>query len=480
MKQALHIFNKDVRYLWQEILIVLALAAMFAYVETRNRIGDSPFGLLLIPASCWLIARLIQAETLAGDKQYWVTRPYSWKSLLGAKLLFIATFVNLPILLLQLVIVIAGGFPLWGRLPGLLWTQVLFWFCMALPIAALSSTIAGIVPLILTIFVLLVATAGPLFVLPFGFDMGTVLGPLEWVKDAVFVIAAAAVATFVLRAQYKTRATLFSRIFLAAGAAVAVAVYMYLPFPLAFAVQSGISQQQFDGSSLRIGVDPTALFRERRFRDSPADQMFMQVSISVAGVPAGIDVRADAVRLDFQWPDGRVWKSNSREMIGIQKRAVEGNVYDGLMSFSRALSDAEKNQPVTMQGSVYLTLFGNARSRTVPVKKNPVNVMDGLQCFKVTLPGTQYLCRGIFRWPLGIVYAKFSDNDLRPLVRAISYSPFPAGLSLNPIETHSPDGAPTLEKQVDIIIKEPIAHIRHDFEMKGVHIVDFVPNPDLR
>ena len=469
MKQALHIFGKDVRYLWREILLVLALAALFVYVETRGRVVDNPFGMLLMPASCWLIARLIQAEALPGDKQYWVTRPYFWKSLLGSKLLFIAAFVSLPILFVQLVIVIAGGFPFWKSLPGLLWTQVLFWFCMSLPLAALSATIAGIVPLILTIFVLFVATVGPLFVLPFGYDLGTLLGPFEWVKDAVLVLAVAAAASLVLRAQYKTRATLFSRIFLAAGGAVAAIAYIYLPLPLAFAVQSSISQQRFDGSSLRAGLAEAPLRQNQYLQDL----VRVRVPISVDGVPPGIDVQADALRMQFQWPDGRVWKSSPREMVGLQKRAIEGNVFDGVMLVSRRLSDAERNRPVTLRGAVYLTLFGNARSRTVAVKKKPVNVMDGMQCFMVTLPGTEFLCRAIFHWPSGLVSAKFSENDLRRFRQAISYSPFPAGLSLGSIETHSTEGTPTLDREVAIIIKEPIAHLRRDFEVQGVRILDF-------
>jgi hypothetical protein len=470
MKQALHIFGKDVRYLWREILLVVFAAAMFAYVETRGRIVDNPFGMLLIPASCWLIARLIQAEALPGDKQYWVTRPYSWKSLLGSKLLFIATFVSLPILFVQLAIVIAGGFPLWNSLPGLLWTQVLFWFCMSLPLAALSAAIAGIVPLILTIFVLFVAIAGPLFILPFGYDLGTLLGPFEWVKDTVFVLAVAVVATLVLRAQYKMRATLFSRIFLAAGAAVAAIASMYLPLPFAFAVQSSISQQRFDGSALRAGLAEAPVRQSQYLQD----QVRIRVPVSVEGVPPGIDVQADAVRVQFQWPDGRVWKSSPREMVGLQKRAVEGNVFDGVTLMSRALSDAERNRPVTIRGAVYITLFGNPRSRTVAVKKKPVNAMDGLQCFMVTLPGTEFLCRTIFHWPSGLVSAQFSENDLRRFRQAISYSPFPASLSLGPIETHSTEGTPTLDREVAIIIKEPVAHIRRDFEVRGVRILDFV------
>src|SRR6266566_779128 len=117
MRQALHIFKKDIRYLWLEIGLVLALAAIFSWREPEWA------ELLLLVAGTYLIARLIQAEAIPGDRQFWVTRPYRWKSLIGAKLLFIFAFVNLPIALAQLRILIGGGFTLASSLPGLLWSQ---------------------------------------------------------------------------------------------------------------------------------------------------------------------------------------------------------------------------------------------------------------------------------------------------------------------------------------------------------------------
>ena len=53
-----------------------------------------PLGLPLV--AWYLIARLIHAETLPGDRQFWITRPYRWQSLLGAKVLFVLVFLNLP------------------------------------------------------------------------------------------------------------------------------------------------------------------------------------------------------------------------------------------------------------------------------------------------------------------------------------------------------------------------------------------------
>jgi hypothetical protein len=87
MRQALHIFKKDVRYLWYEIAITLALVVMF--------VGFRWIEFILPIAWCYLAARVIYAEPLPGDRVFWITRPYAWKSLLAAKALFILTFVNL-------------------------------------------------------------------------------------------------------------------------------------------------------------------------------------------------------------------------------------------------------------------------------------------------------------------------------------------------------------------------------------------------
>src|SRR5580704_13329656 len=96
VRQALHIFRKDVRYLRREISLVLCLVAVFVWTETHS--PDPSWVEMLLPVAFgYLIARLIHAEALPGDRQFWITRPYGWKNLLGAKLLFMFVFVNLPI-----------------------------------------------------------------------------------------------------------------------------------------------------------------------------------------------------------------------------------------------------------------------------------------------------------------------------------------------------------------------------------------------
>src|SRR5579872_589291 len=123
MRQTLHIFKKDVRHLWFEITLALSVVVGFAFTGARqalwlivpgtNRIAAWTLVMFLLPLAWWmLIARVIHDEALPGDCQFWITRPYSWKSLLGAKALFILTFISLPMLLADGVIVHAYGFPL--------------------------------------------------------------------------------------------------------------------------------------------------------------------------------------------------------------------------------------------------------------------------------------------------------------------------------------------------------------------------------
>src|ERR1043166_191352 len=95
MRQALHIFRKDIRCLWWEILVVEALAIGYTFVKSESHDILYVNGLLPL-AWIYLVVRVILQEPLPGDRQFWITRPYAWRSLLGAKALFVIAVINLP------------------------------------------------------------------------------------------------------------------------------------------------------------------------------------------------------------------------------------------------------------------------------------------------------------------------------------------------------------------------------------------------
>jgi hypothetical protein len=150
------------------LLLLLAVGFVTLQVRSSPRADDSWWvGLLLAAVAIVLIGRLVLAEKIPGDRQFWVTRPYRWRSLLGAKILFMGTFVNLPILLAQFLIVAVNRFPLASALPGLLWSQALLFALVGLPSVALAAISSSLPAFFFLELVLLTGVAGvPGFLMP--------------------------------------------------------------------------------------------------------------------------------------------------------------------------------------------------------------------------------------------------------------------------------------------------------------------------
>jgi len=163
MNQTLHIFKKDTRRFWPEILVssVIIFAYVWMYPDKWRVYHDQSLMLrmqefvtilgLLVPVGWWLLtARVVHAETLVGDEQFWITRPYKWQELLAAKVLFVAVWLGGPYLLAQSwLLTVAGFHPLLyisGLLSGLCVVVVLF----ALPILAVAAVTSTFARLTLT------------------------------------------------------------------------------------------------------------------------------------------------------------------------------------------------------------------------------------------------------------------------------------------------------------------------------------------
>jgi hypothetical protein len=126
MNQILHIFKKDLRHHWLEILVSLALLAGFTRHELHPWGEVDGFGvrgpfffnfmflrnLAPILALFWiyLILRVVQGESLVGDRQWWVTKPYEWWNLLAAKVLFVIVVIFVPLFHVQLFLLHHFGF----------------------------------------------------------------------------------------------------------------------------------------------------------------------------------------------------------------------------------------------------------------------------------------------------------------------------------------------------------------------------------
>jgi hypothetical protein len=382
VKQALHIFKKDAHYLRNELCVVAGLAIISAWAATRS---PNPMWaeVLLAVAAAYLTARLIHAETIPGDRQFWITRPYRWSSLLAAKLLGLIVFVNLPILAARLYVLMAAGFPLRTILAPLMWSQLVIFVGATVPVAALAAVTPGIVPFTFAVLILLAC----------GFGIEESISPptpsavrlgltgAQWVWDSIAVFTLAAFAVPVLYFQYRKRWTALSRGVILSAAAVGALAYMYVPWPVAAAIQAGISKRSFDVRGVEVSFAPDAkqfFGRVKMWRGT----VQVDVPIAVRGIPADVEPIPDAVALRFEADDGSSWSTGPYDSFALGKRLqgrgptiLNANVDVPIEFFNHAI-----RQRVKVKGALYLTMFGNPRSRTIPIGSTPVDVLDGLQC----------------------------------------------------------------------------------------------------
>ncbi len=157
MNQVVHIFRKDCRHLWSNISAVLVLTLLHGYGEVINLGGGVSFGLsphvvlmilaglsrLLLPIALFLlVVTVIQEEGLVGSDQYWLTRPFSRRSLSLEKLMFVLVWAVLPMLLHDAVLIRFFGFSLSSAFGLLFWktTQFGLFLLVAAALAVLSAS----------------------------------------------------------------------------------------------------------------------------------------------------------------------------------------------------------------------------------------------------------------------------------------------------------------------------------------------------
>src|SRR5882762_4492145 len=358
MRQALHIFKKDVRHLWFEIAVVISVVAAFTFTGARralwladpvtNRTAAWTLVMILLPLAWWtLIARAIHDEALPGDGQFWITRPYLWKSLLGAKALFILAFISIPMLLADGVIVRAYGLPLAAEMPALLWSQVLIAIVFVLPIAALSALTTGFVQLIFAILTPCVIALGVAIIAP-DVVLGGFLGGSDWVKTYYAYLVITVAASAILVWQYSTRRTAAGRFLGVAAGILAVLGMTLIPWSVAFGLQSWLSKHRVDQSLVHVDFDSSNRWLTRVVIEG-GDRVRIELPFDITGLPPNMMASPEGFSVRLKGPDGTMWRADQLLLriagkMG-QKFSLEATV-DG--AFYRKIKDEPLKVPSTV------------------------------------------------------------------------------------------------------------------------------------
>jgi hypothetical protein len=487
MRQAIHIFKKDVRQFRVAIGVVLALTVVFALtaplpfpimpggLQTGRASSEvlvpSGRGVLVLPFLalfwCYLIARVVHADALADDRQFWLTRPYDRRSLWAAKAIFVLAVVNLPMLFAQAWIVTNDGLPLAPNLAGLLWEQVLLTLVVSLPITAIAAATATLSQFVPAAAISWAAAAIVVSVSPSW-------GGLGWLRYSVALVVALGVASTVLFLQFIRRKTFVSRTLMMVAGVGGLAAFPFVPWAPFFAIQAGMAGPVSGSPRMELVLPPAAV-GPRLGSSATIDLQFL-----AAGVPDETFISCDAAEVTVETPSHATWRSGFIALGSATSPGQEGCTVRRFVD-APGFFDRVRDQTVRIHTTVYFTVFGDERSTvfasgwsTAAVSRvGTCAVLDG-GAAAGRRPAMVW-CRSAFRSPSGLVWAPSQHNEDHAswLWHTSSYSPFPAMLRVSPVEDlfqpvdNTPDGG--------VIIKtaRPVAHVRTDSDVRDVRLGDF-------
>jgi hypothetical protein len=156
------IFSKDARRLWWETTVALGLLIWLTWMDSW-RADHMPGSIegwlnLLLPFTwSYLIALAVLEDPLVGDRQFWVSMPCRWTSLLASKALFAIAFIHLPYFIASAVILWERNFEPWLNPGQLMWKQFALLVTLTLPALALAAVVRNIAHFMLAAVVLVAA-----------------------------------------------------------------------------------------------------------------------------------------------------------------------------------------------------------------------------------------------------------------------------------------------------------------------------------
>ncbi len=315
MRLIFHIFRKDARNLYPEILIVVGLTIAFAWTAPVQWLyslngpfavsGDvtvfiAPILRVFLPIT-WLmlITRLVHEESLVGDSQFWITRPYRWPILLAAKLLFLAVFLYLPFFLMQCYLLHHASLSILVAFPDPVRYHLRLTALYLLPVLAIATITSTFAKQFLTIlvsiaYVGLVTAAGSSLmsrrIAAPGFDIAC-------------LTFAALVLVAVVLLQYALRRTRLSRLFLAGLPIILLLVVLAAPARMLIERAYPANPQS---QPYILAFDPDPL-RQQPGSERPLAvdrNIIISLPVQLKGLPSGVRLKGMGAALEVETAQG--------------------------------------------------------------------------------------------------------------------------------------------------------------------------------
>ena len=385
MSQILNIFQKDARHHGPEVLVSWALLAVYVWNQPRewaNQTVDirlvsvllNMLPALMILSWAFLVARLVQGESLVGDRQFWVTRPYVWYKLLAAKLLAILAFIHVPLFISQIVLLRLGHFPVLSNLWSLVEIQLMFVLILLAGAMALSAVTSGIGQSSLALLIV--------FLLILGIDGISSLIPNSGMVDdagGVQGLLYIACCTSVILLQYIRRRTLLSRLVIVGTIALMVLVLALTPYERILRYKYPLASKEHPLPA-KLTFDRALSFAHERRQ--PGRWMEEEISLELPFQVADLDdksvVEIQAIRLELELPGSRRWSSHWHSLSNVL--AYGRTRTWPRINIEKKLYDEIKDTPVKAHVALGMRLFRLGAATSVTVVGDRASLPGNAQC----------------------------------------------------------------------------------------------------
>lgn len=416
MKQAFHIFWKDVRLYWIEVLATLTVTALFAWLYPKSW-GELPTisvwpwvpgatAALLVVSWMLMITRVIHAESMVGERQFWITRPYLWPQLLGAKALFIAAFLYVPFFLAQCLLLRKAGLHPLSYMSGLLFNLLLTTGIAVLPMACLAAVTSNFGKTLLALLGLILFVGGVGYLN----SLMPTSSSTDFLSDEVSYVVAVGVFIAVLFIQYSRRSTMLAWMLLTALAVTFSVIGLAGPEEWAVKITYPVST---------AAAGPRLAFRQSAAISSGAGAMADSVDtreftivfpIAMSGIAPNTAVMMDDARVRFTSANGVRWTSHWQS-VDATWLPGETNGTVGL-KINRSFYDRMKDTPVTVEMSVASTLLKAGTVTRLVLPANKFELPGGSVCRTAEKWASTFTCLSPMRQPRRMLIAtRFSTED---------------------------------------------------------------------
>jgi hypothetical protein len=502
-KAAVLIFKKDVRRFRFPLCGYLGLQAIFAWLEAGSprRPGLQSYAwfceILLLLAAWYLAVMVAHQETLPGDRQYWLTRPVSWQSLLLSKAAFVAAFFQVPVLASNLSTLVANGLPPLAYVAPLLVKQVFLTAFLVLPTLALAAVTRNFGQFAIWVFAAFAA------VLLIGLEFpGASLGGSFWVIESAVGVVSLMALTGLLLWQYARRRTVQSQVILGAGLLVCAAAPAWNLWHGAFALESRYAHHPAEAAAIHLGFDAARDLKPGRgalgtWHGTESMVRFL-LPVQVTGIPAGMEILSERIAVTAEGPAGARWSSGWTELGGTLRPTgdnwllPEDGAYWQYFHIDRAFFERTRNAPLHLRTTTAFTLLSAARTirLTPPAVAQPVPDF-GFCAARANFGGMSSAIGGSLSVACLAPFQHADWVSLRMQSRRtgqfvisgtrqeVSYSPYPTALSAG---LWKPAGAAWLAhdpSDLDIVLeaRHAEAHFERALEVREIRLDQYRDTP---